>query len=543
MIDDEVLDKEEKASIERFINTEVFEDFKNNNIVYSSTGRLSAISHVLSCDEKVWKHPSSLYTSFSRSDDEDPDPYISTMITIVPNLSEHFDSKYFSFHDDINFLLTNGYNNVKIENHYPEFFKSEQLVKILDYYEDYLDYIGWDKLSKPLDESSKSKKHYLWLDNNENSSILYEALDNWEADKKDKWCALVSANSMGTCLKTVGEYLGHFKNSIPVSSIDEELLDLESVFSYLSSLFPSRLSNVLRNYYQIGEQGVNFLSDDESYEKLDNCIKEAVTIVNYLNRSERPVKDILLVQEWDQKKTYLLHPSVKNTIAILNYALIASKNDARSYEQFNVENMTAREFVDFFYVFDSQFLKNGNFDSTNKILNKDDYNFKKRTSIDIEKVLLNHCERIKDKKNVFDDIRCLAEYFTASYSILNSYETENDFYKKVRNPLMRFLTNDEFNLFEDKRIMVNFKKVILNDSYIFGMFTKNPQCFVEINETINKGVLKEIDPKKIDFTKNVLNLLKNSEKSRKVFEDFVMDPSLTFEMMLYLGGVDCLDYS
>lgn len=29
----------------------------------------------------------------------------------------------------------------------------------------------------------------------------------------------------------------------------------------------------------------------------------------------------------------------------------------------------------------------------------------------------------------------------------------------------------------------------------------------------------------------------------EVFEDFIRDPSLTFEMMLYLGGVDCLDYS
>lgn len=422
-----------------------------------------------------------------------------------------------SFGEEQNWWNTNSF--VFINNASQHLFKRKRIHKLLECLEDYLNYIGWEKIVEDgladLEEMGIDFDNYdidevirnITQDNDEfirlvlifktqkELSLLDKILKS-NRDLKDKWCGFVSSLTLFKEINSLfysDEVMSTYKNSQPLNNISSNRMEFESCYTYLTRLFPFAPSyDFIETYHMSGFDWIQI--DDHSY--IFNLMKDAVSIVN--------ADDKTLVRDVDKElnNDFLYSHNQKTVIVIFNY--ISFMELDHKIPQNMINDLTVEQFIELFFSIELSLSRRDNaipfevFDfQYNRVINGEKFN---NMRIYNDEVFYSHVFRPRHKNKYMKFMMTVDEH--------------EKFYKL-----------DYSNLF----------KAIEEHFFFFKEFINNPDVFLELNKEImtNDWFAKE----SISADSNPFIIIFEQDKGRRVFESYMKDQSIPLEMLLDIEEV------
>lgn len=391
-------------------------------------------------------------------------------------------------------------------------FRKKRILKLMDYLEDYLDFIGWDKVIEDENEGTYNKIYI-----NDPNVVFVDKVIRSKRSMKDKWCGFV-AGSLYYSENSTDEIIRFYHDAPFLDAVSSNRLGFESCNTYMTPLFPASLCRRFIGEYGLLD-GLKVRRDVQTAETKGYVkrLERAVEIVN--NDNDVVIENIDLDNL--NSLLFLRGNDFKSIIAAINYAKTTAKKDFYSEFDMNkfdskIGELNVSQFIELFFSLHSvvkQF--------RNSVFVRQEKNF--------EDILYSQYDRVK-RGMKFDNL---------SLYQFNYVDFEMGYYR-INYLLETLATKEEYDRSKELNSSKFLNPLVFGDIFFFEKFCENMNSFVYLDKDVS--IVEAFNTANYSCA-NFVSAVRDFEGGMEAFENYLKDPSMFFGLALQMEGIDLENYA
>jgi len=392
-------------------------------------------------------------------------------------------------------------------------FRKKRILKLMAYLEDYLDFIGWDKV---IEDENEGTYNTIYI--NDPNIVFVDKIIRSKRAMKDKWCGFV-AGSLYYSENSTDEIIRFYHDAPFLDAVSSNRLGFESCNTYMTPLFPASLCRKFIGEYGLLD-GLKARRDVQTAETKGYAkrLERAVEIVN--NDNDVVIENIDLDNL--NSLLFLRGKDFKSIIAAINYAKTTAKKDF--YSEFDMKKFDSKigelnvsQFTELFFSLHSAIKQ-----CRNSVFARQGTNF--------EDILYSQYDRVK-RGMKFDNL---------SIYQLKHVDFEMDYTYRVNYLLGTLATKEEYDRSKELNSSSFLEDLVFTDIFFFDKFCKNMNSFIYLDKDVS--IVEAFTTANYSRT-NFVSVVRDFEGGMEAFENYLKDPSVFFGLALQMEGVNLDSYA